>query len=247
MSLCGPAQGSAAPGRDGLRSRRLIALLAGVAVTVTTGPGLLALQPAVLHRFGDLAWVVTGAHLAQHYWRPRRTGRLVWRPRIVGRHATEAGLLARRSPAGWLGLATTVALGTVLAVAAVSFLADHWRPVAAWQPLLLAAVSLGPGWAVYREVRFTGRLALTASGIRDGGTCYPWSRVRAAGPNTDDRDGGVMLRVDPAEFPRPVVGGRDVTVSDERLLTAIEQFRVAPETLAVGLPVTAPEPGARGG
>ncbi|MDG4803078.1 hypothetical protein [Micromonospora sp. WMMD980] len=141
MSLSGPVVGSAAPGRDGLWSRRLLSLLAGTAVAVVVGRGLLALGPASVHRFRDLAWVVTGLHLAQRYWRPRRTGRL----------------------------------------------------------------------------------------------------VRAARPNPDRREGGVMLRLDPVEIPGPVVGGRDVAVSDERLLAAIERFRVAPETLAVGLPVTPPE------
>ncbi|MFE9652709.1 hypothetical protein [Micromonospora sp. NPDC006431] len=39
-----------------------------------------------------------------------------------------------------------------------------------------------------------------------------------------------------------MVGGRDTAVPEERLVAAIEHFRTRPEMLAVGLPVTAPEP-----
>ncbi|MET7468371.1 hypothetical protein ACFYON_12600 [Micromonospora sp. NPDC005686] len=50
------------------------------------------------------------------------------------------------------------------------------------------------------------------------------------------------LRLEPERLPRPVIGGRDLTVPDERLIAAIERFRTTPEARAVGLPVTAPEP-----
>ncbi|SCL62097.1 hypothetical protein [Micromonospora chersina] len=229
-------------GPDELWSRRLLALLAGTAVAVATARGLLALDASDLTQFRGQVWMVTAVHLAQQHWRPRRTGRLRWRSRVVGRHGTEPGLVARRSTAGWLRLTADLALGSVVTLGVASLLPDRWRWVEVGRPVLLAAVALGLGWAVYREVRFTGRLALTASGIRDGGEWYPWSEIREARPNSRKREDGVWLRLDPGRLLPQVVGGRDVTVSDERLLAAIERFRAAPEALAVGLPVTPPEP-----
>ncbi|WP_157779133.1 hypothetical protein ACN27B_13230 [Micromonospora sp. WMMD754] len=241
MSLSQPATGPATAGRDGLWTRRLLALLAGTAVAAAATRGLLALGPAGLDRIRDVAWVAGGVHLAQRHWRPRRTGRLVWRTRVVGRRATEAGLVARRSVAGLLGLAAGLVFWTLFGVGTVSLLPDRWYRFG------VAAVALGLGLAVHREARFTGPLALTASGIRDGGAWYPWVTVRAAELAGDEPDGGVALHLLPERLPRPVVGGREVTVSDERLLTAIEQFRAAPGTLSVGLPVIPPEPAARPG
>ncbi|MEU1842197.1 hypothetical protein [Micromonospora sediminicola] len=237
MSLAGP----------GVWSRRLPALLAGVVVAAVTGRGLLAMDPSDLAHFRTLAWMVTGVHLAQQRWRPRRTGRLVWRSRVVGPRGAEPGLVARRSTAGWLELAAEVALGAVLTLGVVSLLPARWAWIGPVRPVLLTAVALGLGWAIYREARFTGRIALTASGIRHGGEWYPWSEIREARPNSRRGEDGVWLRLDPGRFRPQVVGGRDVTVSDARLLAAIERFRTAPAALAVGLPVTPPEPASPSG
>ncbi len=68
--------------------------------------------------------------------------------------------------------------------------------------------------------------------------------VRDHGGPTElpNRRDDVWLRLDPGRLWPQVIGGREVTVPDERLLAAIEQFRSRPEVLAVGLPVTPPEP-----
>ncbi|MFG2053782.1 hypothetical protein ACGFI9_07085 [Micromonospora sp. NPDC048930] len=242
MSLPGPAVASAQPHRDGLWSRRLLALAAGGAVAGMAARVLLTRSPADLADVHGLVWAVTGVHLAQQRWRPRRTGRLVWRARVHGRHGTEPGLVAGRSAAGWVELVIEAALAVTLTVAGISLLPEGWAWVGVGRPVLLAGVALGLGALVYQEVRFTGRLALTASGIRDGAEWYPWSEVREARPNSRGRRDGVWLRLDPGRLWPQVVGGREVTVPDERLLAAIEQFRTRPEMLAVGLPVTPPEP-----
>jgi hypothetical protein len=233
---------SAQPHRDGLWSRRLLALAVGGAVAALATQVLLTRSPADLETLQGLVWVVTGVHLAQQRWRPRHTGRLVWRARVYGRRGTESGLVAVRSAAGWVDLVTEATLGATLTVAGIAFLADRWAWVGVGRPVLLAAVALGLGAAAHQEVRFTGRLALTASGIREGAEWYPWSEIRSARPNSRNWRGGVWLRLDPGRLRPQVVGGRTVTVSDERLLAAIEQFRSRPEMLPVGLPITPPEP-----
>ncbi|MFR9777104.1 hypothetical protein ACL02O_13705 [Micromonospora sp. MS34] len=242
MSISGPARASTQPGRDGLWSRRLFSLVVGGAVAAAAARVLLPTTASDLDAVRGLAWLATGVDLAQRHWRPRRTGRLVWRARVAGRHGTEPGLVARRSLAGWVGLVAGLAAGSTLTVGVISTLPDRWAWVAAGRPVLLAAGALGLGWFGYREVRFTGRLALTASGIRDGADWYPWSEVREARPGSRDRQDGVRLHLSPGRVWPQVIGGRGVTVSDERLLAAIEHVRVRPEMLAVGLPVTPPEP-----
>ncbi|MER7991419.1 hypothetical protein [Micromonospora chalcea] len=240
MSGPGP-MAAAVPDRDGLWSRRLFALLAGTAVAAVSGRVLLALDPSHLDAARGVVWLVMLGHLAQRYWRPRRTGRLIWRPRVAGPHGAEPGLVARRSAAGWLGLTADVTAGVVVALGGFSVLTERWPQVEAGRPPLLAAVALGLGWVVYAETRFTGRLALTGGGLRYGGDWYPWSEIRGV-RRSGERAGGVHLRLEPERLPRTVVGGRDLAVPDERLIAAIEAFRTTPEALAVGLPVTPPEP-----
>lgn len=139
-------------------------------------------------------------------------------------------------------LAAGPAAGALLALGVISTLPDRWGWVPVGRPVLLAAVALGLGWAVYRQARFTGQVALTASGVRDGGDRYQWAEIRTARPVSRDREDGVSLHLDPARLPRPRVGGREVAVSDERLAAAIEHFRTRPEALAVGLAGHPPEP-----
>ena len=239
--MSGPAMAAAAPDRDGLWSRRLFALLAGAMVAAVSGRVLLALEPSHLDAVRGVVWLVMLGHLAQRYWRPRRTGRLVWRPRLAGSHGAEPGLVARRSAAGWLGLTADVTAGVVVTLGGFSFLTERWPQVEAGRPLVLAAVALGLGWVVHAETRFTGRLTLTGGGLRYGSDRYPWSEIRGVRPS-GERGGGVHLRLEPDRLPRTVIGGRDLIVPDERLMAAIEAFRTTPEALAVGLPVTPPEP-----
>ncbi|MFD2766799.1 hypothetical protein [Micromonospora eburnea] len=241
MSLPEPAA-SVQPNRDGFWSRRLAALLAGGAVAAVAAWLLLGMSRADLADVRGLAWLATGMHLVQQRWRPRRTGRLVWHARVAGRDGTEPGLVARRSPAAWLEMSTGAFGGITLTVGVVSLIPDRWSWAEVGRPVLLAGLALGLGWAVFQEARFTGRLALTASGLRDGSEWYPWSEVREARLNSRKRPDGVWLRLDPGRLTPQVVGGRKVTVSDERLLAAIEHFRPRPQTLAVGLPITPPEP-----
>ncbi|HEX7744764.1 MAG TPA: hypothetical protein VF462_05835 [Micromonosporaceae bacterium] len=248
MSLPWPAVSAARPGRDGLWSRRLLSLVAGGAVAAVAAGALLPMTASDLDDVRGAVWVATAVHLAQQHWRPRRTGRLAWCARVAGRHGTEPGLVARRSPAGWVGLVAGVVVGTTLSVGTISILPNHWAWVGAARPVLLAVVALGLGRVAYREVRFTGRLALTASGIRQGRRWYGWTNIDRVGLHRrDGRVDGVRLRQivrEPLE-PAPVIGGRSVAVSDERLLAAIEHLRPRPEVLAVGLPVSPPEPAVR--
>lgn len=241
MSGPGPMAAAAVPDRDGLWSRRLLALLAAMTVAAVSSRILLALDPSHLSDVRGMVWLVMLGHLAQRYWRPRRTGRLIWRPRLAGPHGAEPGLMARRSAAGWLGLTADVTAGVVVALGGFSFLTERWPQVEPWRPLVLAAVAIGLGWVVYGEVRFTGRLALTGGGLRYDGDWYPWSGIRGV-QRSGERGGGVHLRLEPEQLPRPMIGGRDLAVPDERLIAAIEQFRTTPEALAVGLPVAPPEP-----
>ncbi|MGR6317044.1 hypothetical protein Q2K19_07775 [Micromonospora soli] len=242
MSVSGPAVAPAQPRRAELWSRRLLALVAGGAVAALAARVLLAIKVAGPEDIGGLVWVTTGVHLAQQRWRPRRDGRLVWRARVSGRYGTEPGLVAGRSAAGWVELVAGRLAGTTLAVGVISTLPAGWDWVGVGRPVLLGAVALGLGQVAYREVRFTGRLALTASGLRYGSAWYAWTEVEDARPNSRNWRDGVWLRLDPGRLLPQVVGGRSVAVSDERLLAAIEQFRRRPEVLAVGLPVAPPEP-----
>ncbi|KKJ95514.1 hypothetical protein [Micromonospora sp. HK10] len=229
---------AARPGRDGLWPRRLLSLVVGGAVAVLAARVLLPLTASQLDAFRDLAWVAAVAHLGQQRWRPRRTGRLVWRARVFGRHGVEPGFVARRSAAGWVELIATVAVTTTLTVGVISLLPDGGSWAAA-RPVLLGVVAVRLGVCVYREVRFPDRVALTASGLRDGRHRYAWSDIAA----TSLQDGGgVRLRLAVRQIPPPVVGGRGLAVSDERLLAAIDQVRSGPQVLAVGLPISAAEP-----
>ncbi|MFI7425845.1 hypothetical protein ACIBPB_02540 [Micromonospora sp. NPDC049836] len=229
---------AARPGRDGLWPRRLLSLVVGGAVAVVAARVLLPLTASQLDDVRGLAWVAAGAHLGQQRWRPRRTGRLVWRARVFGRQGVEPGLVARRSTAGWVELIATVAMVTTLAVGVVSLLPDGGSWAAA-RPVLLGVVALGLGVCVYQEVRFPDRVALTASGLRDGWHRYAWPDIAGAGLQDG---GGVRLRLAVRQIPPPVVGGRGLAASDERLLAAIDEVRSRPQALAVGLPITPAEP-----
>ncbi|MEU4640042.1 hypothetical protein [Micromonospora sp. NPDC023814] len=110
--------------------------------------------------------------------------------------------------------------------------------------LVLLVAAAATGGVAYSGLRFTGRLALTASGIRHGRRRYDWSNIdRVSLHRRDGRLAGVRLRprVWRSLEPAPVVGGRDVAVPEQRLVAAIEAYRERPQALAVG-PVTAPEP-----
>ncbi|MEU5938512.1 hypothetical protein ABZ807_04875 [Micromonospora sp. NPDC047548] len=153
--------------------------------------------------------------------------------------------MARRSLAGWVDLVTDMLVATASGAGLILMLPDDqlWADVA--RPVLLVGVAAIVGCFAYGAARFTGRLALTASGIRHGRRVYDWTNIDLVGPHKrDGRVDGVRLR--PAKWlslqPAPVVGGRDTAVPEERLITAIEHYRSRPEVLAVGLPVTAPEP-----
>ncbi|MBY8871615.1 hypothetical protein K7640_07120 [Micromonospora sp. PLK6-60] len=238
------------PGRlpslgDGLWGRRLLAGAVGAAVAALLAAGLFRLVAAEPHDLGFAVWVVTGLHLLSKRWRPRRDGRLRWHNRVAGRDAVEAGLVARRSLAGWVDLLGDALVTVAIAGALATVLPNEEWWGAAGRALLVASAAVLAGRAGYGAVRFTGRLALTASGIRHGRRAYGWTNIDLVVPHrSDGRIDGVRLR--PATWrstdPAPVVGGRDTAVPEERLVAAIEHFRHRPETLAVGLPVTAPEP-----
>ncbi|WP_157744705.1 hypothetical protein [Micromonospora viridifaciens] len=230
---------------DGLWARRLLAAAAAAAVAAPVAAGLLRLPPREQLDLSCLVWLLLGARWLSRQWWPRRDGRLVWRVRVAGRYSTEPGLVARRSLGGWADLAAETIATAAIGVALISTLPDESGWAGLLRPLLAVGVAAAIGRVVYGEVRFTGRLALTASGIRHGRRTYGWTNIdRVILHKRDGRVDGVRLR--PARWvslePAPVVGGRDTAVPEERLVAAIEQFRSRPEMLAVGLPVTAPEP-----
>ncbi|MCW3816253.1 hypothetical protein ONA91_17555 [Micromonospora sp. DR5-3] len=238
------------PGRrpspgDGLWARRLLAAAAAAAVAAPVAAGLFRLPPVDTLAASCAIWLPAGARWLTKRWWPRRDGRLVWMPQVAGRASVEPGLVARRSLAGWADLtAETVAMAAI-GSGLIGTLPDESGWAGLLRPLLAVGVAAGIGRVVYEEVRFTGRLALTATGIRHGRRTYGWTNIDLVVPHK--RDGqvdGVRLR--PARWvslePAPVVGGRDTAVPEERLVAAIEHFRSRPEMLAVGLPVTAPEP-----
>jgi hypothetical protein len=233
--------------RHGLTTRRLAALAvagiaAGAAAAAVSQMPLDALDSDAVDLVG---WVLSGAlALLPRMWRPRRRARLVWRARVAGLHGFEPGLVARRSVAGWTELASEVALVAVLSLMLMATLPDRdWSRMA--RLVVALGVSAIVGRLAYEVARFSGGLALTADGIRQGRKRFEWSNIEHARLNRKDR------RVD-AVYLRPrvwrptrherVVGGRSIAVPDERLLAAIDYFRTRPETLAVGLPLTAPEP-----
>ncbi|MEV4660991.1 hypothetical protein AB0J85_03495 [Micromonospora echinofusca] len=233
---------------DGLWSRRLVAATVAAALTVTVAAALFR-----IYRFeGDgivgRLWLFLGltAFLRQWRWRPRRNARLVWRDRVAGLDAMEPGLIARRSLAGQVGPVVELAWATAMALWGSMLLPAEplWARVA--RLVLLGAAAVAAGVVAYSGVRFTGRLALTASGIRHGRRRYDWSNIdRVSLHREDGRLAGVRLRprVWQSLRPAPVVGGRDVAVPEQRLAAAIEAYRERPQVLAVG-PVTAPEPAA---
>ncbi|MGK5522910.1 hypothetical protein ACSNN9_26625 [Micromonospora sp. URMC 107] len=228
---------------DGLWSRRLLSATVAAAVAALVAAALSRVprfEPDVC-----VFWLFVGLTALLRRWRPRRDARLVWRERVAGLDGTEPGLVARRSLAGWVDLVTALAWATaVMLVVAMALPADpQWARVA--RLALLAGLAAVTGVVVYLDARFTGRLALTASGIRHGRRRYDWSNIdRVSLHREDGRIAGVRLRprVWPSLEPAPVVG-RDVAVPEQRLSAAIEAYRERPQVLAAG-PVTAPEPAA---
>jgi len=233
---------------DGLWTRRLLAVATAAVMAAPMAAGLLRLPPRDQLDPTCLMLLAWCAGWLSRRWRPRRDGRLVWRSRVAGRHSVEPGLVARRSLAGWADLVTGMMTVTATGVTLIGMLPEGARWAGAGRSLLAVGVSAAVGQAVYEEIRLTGRLALTAGGIRHGRRLYDWGNIDRVGPKKQDgRVDGVRLRQivrKPLE-PEPVLGGRDTAVPEERLVAAIEHFRSRPEMLAVGLPVTAPEPAAQ--
>ncbi|MFC8615379.1 hypothetical protein ACFT9M_03010 [Micromonospora purpureochromogenes] len=233
------------PARDGLWSRRLLSLAVAAVVTVAVAAPLLALsRSTTFDGFACVVWLMFGVHHLGRRWWPRRNGRLAWTARVAGRDAVEPGLVARRSLAGWTDLLADLSLVAWTAVVVTSYFpADReWGRIV--RTLLVLGAAVAAGRAAYREARFTGRLALTAGGIRYGSQSYDWSNIdRVSLHKRDGRLNGVRLRPVrwPSLEPAPVVGGRDTAVPEQRLAAAIEEYRSRPYVLAGG-PVTAPEP-----
>ncbi|MEU6073010.1 hypothetical protein [Micromonospora sp. NPDC047074] len=229
---------------DGLWSRRLLAATVAAVVTV-----LMAAALARVPRFEPdvcVFWLFVGLTVLLRRWRPRQDARLVWRERVAGVDGAEPGLVARRSLAGWVDLVVKLAWAAVVTLVATMLLPADPQWARLVRLALLVGLAAAGGLVVYSGVRFTGRLALTASGIRHGRRRYDWSNIDRVSPHREDgRLAGVRLRlrVRRSLEPAPVVGGRDVAVPEQRLAAAIEAYRERPQALAVG-PVTAPEPAA---
>ncbi|MER7457255.1 hypothetical protein [Micromonospora sp. NPDC126480] len=186
----------------GLTGRRGFALLVGgvaggaVALVVSRMP----LDTHEEWDVGLLIWLLAGGQLLlSHRWRPRRRARLVWRARVAGRYGVEAGLVARRSLVEWAQLGSSVAVPTVLAFGLLARLPDH-----EWSELVRSLVALGIGVFVgkvaYGVARFTGALALTASGVRQGRQHVPWPSIRETVlRRSSGRVDGVYLRTMPSQ------------------------------------------------
>ncbi|MFC0004771.1 hypothetical protein [Micromonospora siamensis] len=230
---------------DGLWSRRLLALAVGAAVAALVGGALWRTRGWDTESFAGVAWALPAVQWLERRWRPRARGRLAWRARVAGRDAVEPGLVARRSLAGCADLVVDALFGVTLTLAVASLLPDErpWGRIA-WV-VVWAGIAVVVGRIGYEEARFTGRLALTAGGVRHGRRVYDWTNIDRVSPHKNDgRLDGVRLR--PVRWvslqPAPVVGGRDTAVGEDRLLAAIEYFRHRPQALSTGLPVSAPEP-----
>ncbi|MGN9807814.1 hypothetical protein ACTMSW_00445 [Micromonospora sp. BQ11] len=231
----------------GLWARRLVALLVGgVAGAVVVGLVLRMPLDALDTNEVDLPiWLLTGALLLLNgRWRPRRRRRLVWQARVAGLHGFAPGLVARRSVAGWAQVVGEIGIVLLLPLMLLAVLPDReWTRVV--HVVVAAAAGMSAGRVVYDVARFTGALALTADGIRQERRWHDWSNIDEIRLNrADGHVDGVYLR---PRVWRPtgrerVVGGRTVAVPDERLLAAIDHYRTRSEALAVGLPVTSPEP-----
>ncbi|MFV2112790.1 hypothetical protein ACFHW0_10705 [Micromonospora sp. LOL_025] len=229
---------------DGLWSRRLLAATVAAAVTVLVAAALARVPRFEVDGTVCVFYLLVGPTALLRRWRPRQDARLVWRERVAGPDGTEPGLVARRSLAGWVDLVTNLTFATAVTLVVTMLLpADpQWARVV--RLALLVGLAAATGFVAYSGLRFTGRLALTASGIRHGRRRYDWSNIdRVILHREDGRLAGVRLRprVWRSLDPAPVVGGRDVAVPEQRLASAIEAYRERPQALAVG-PVTAPEP-----
>ncbi|TDB69835.1 hypothetical protein, partial [Micromonospora sp. KC721] len=185
--------------RDGLWGRRVLALLVAAAVAGPVLLGLSRLPSADKLNLDVPVWLLLGllfgAHVLARRWWPHRDGRLVWRVRVAGRDAVEPGLVARRSVAGWVEVAGSVVVVGVFAAGGLNALSGGPPSTRFVRPVLLVGATAGVGWICYQAARFTGRLALTASGIRYGRQVYDWTRLGPVGPHRrDGRVEGVWLR-----------------------------------------------------
>ncbi|SCG40776.1 hypothetical protein [Micromonospora halophytica] len=235
----------APPLGDGLWSRRLLSLTLAVGVTAAVAAPLLRVTRFDVGGAACGLWLMIGAQQLARRWWPRRDARLTWRLRVAGRDAVEPGLVARRSLAGWADRVADLVWITPAWLTGLSLLPTDARWAEVARVALICGFAAWLGRAAYEEARFTGRLALTASGIRYGRRLYDWTNIDRVAPHKrDGRINGVRLR--PVRWlslePAPVVGGRDTAVPEERLIAAIEHYRSRPEVLGMGLPVTAPEP-----
>ncbi|MBB5478941.1 hypothetical protein [Micromonospora parathelypteridis] len=220
---------------DGLWPRRFLALaVAGVVAGVTAG-GLLRVPQVDSFTVSLAVWLTIGVRWLTGRWWPRRDGNLHWRERVAGLDTVEPGLVARRSLAGWVDLAAELFMLTVIGAALLASLPQQGRWVDIVRPVLAVGVAAWLGRAAYDESRFTGRLALTPSAIRHGRKVLDWTNIDRVVPHRRDaRVNGVRLR--PAVWrslqPAPVVGGRDTSVPEDRLIAAIEEYRNRPADLA---------------
>ncbi|MEV4489047.1 hypothetical protein AB0K04_02915 [Micromonospora coxensis] len=230
---------------DGLWSRRLLSLTVAAGVVAAVAVPLLRVPRFDVDGAACGVWLMIGAQQLARRWWPRRNARLIWRLRVAGRSAVEPGLVARRSLAGWVDRVADLMWITPMWLTGLSVLPTDARWAEIARVALICGFAAWLGRTAYEEVRFTGRLALTASGIRHGRRVYDWTNIDRVAPHKrDGRIDGVRLRpkVWHSLEPAPVVGGRDTAVPEERLIAAIEHYRSRPEVLGMGLPVTAPEP-----
>ncbi|MFJ6199745.1 hypothetical protein [Micromonospora sp. NPDC092111] len=229
---------------DGLWGRRLLGLAVAAAAAGAVATPLLRHPRFEFDGLACLVWLAFGARQLVRHWWPRPAGRLVWLARIAGRDAVEPGLAARRSLAGWVDLAADVIWIGGPALAGIAFVPDDQDWGLPVRRVLIVVLAAALGRVCYHEVRFTGRVALTASGVRYGRRLHAWADIdRAVAHRRDGRVDGVRLRPttwQPLE-PAPVIGGRDTAVPEARLVAAIEEYRLRPHVLAGG-PVSAPEP-----
>jgi hypothetical protein len=220
------------PGRE--RSRWIRTALASLAVFATLGAGAVLWEYGRRQGYGDsevrgILFAIGGVHAAGTYWvrhRPRRAD-FRWRARLVVPGAVRPGLLGAWSwralaieamaAAGFVGGGLVVAGGAAGEGGGSGII---WTALAA--PLAVALAV-----AVFRKLRRSGCVVLTAQGVGARGRFVRWEDIRAVRHHKD----GVDLRLRSSQArPRLLhIDGPQCNIADERLVQVVDFYLANPQ------------------